>query len=201
MPTLHIVGDSISIQYGPHLQKFLSGTPWIYSRKEGPIGNIDYGGGANGGDSSMVLGYLTDCASAGKHWNLLLINCGLHDIKTDPITKTRQISEDSYRNNLHSILALAPTLAPRLIWIRTTPVVDAIHQKHSSAFHRHHADQQRYNAIADDVMRAANITAIDLDHFTRACGGDDVFCDHVHFTDPIRTQQAAYIAGWLTAQS
>lgn len=29
--------------------------------------------------------------------------------------------------------------------------------------------------------------------------GDEIYCDHVHFTDAVRAQQAAYIAGWLQA--
>jgi lysophospholipase L1-like esterase len=204
MPTLHIVGDSISMQYGPWLEKFLANTAWRYSRKEGPVSSIDHGGGANGGDSSHVLGYLRDCAAAKRHWDLLIVNCGLHDIKTDPVTKTRQVSDAHYRDHLEAIVALAPTLADRLLWIRTTPVVDAVHQRHSAAFHRHHADQQRVNAIAGDVMLAHAIPAIDLDHVTRALATadgniDHVFCDHVHFTDPVRQIQAACIAGWLTA--
>ena len=200
MPKLHILGDSISMHYGPYVEKFLAGTAWTYSRKEGPVGSIDHGGGANGGDSAAVLGYLRDCRAAGLRWDLLLVNCGLHDIKTDPATGARQVREDDYRANLQAVTALAPALAGRMAWIRTTHVVDAIHLRHNSAFHRHADDQARYNAIADAVMAAAGITVIDLDRLTRAIGGDEVFCDHVHFTEPVRVTQGAFLAGWLAGE-
>jgi len=37
---------------------------------------------------------------------------------------------------------------------------------------------------------------IDLYTFTSNLG-NDLYCDHVHFHDYIRRQQAAFIAGWL----
>jgi len=60
MKTVHIIGDSISIQYGPYLAKYVA-PHCQYSRKEGEVGNMDVPNGANGGDSSMVLEYLRKC--------------------------------------------------------------------------------------------------------------------------------------------
>jgi len=197
MPKLHVLGDSISMHYGPHLQRQLAGSGWDYSRKEGAPGDINLGGGANGGDSFCVLEYLRACATAGRHWDLLLVNCGLHDIKTDPASGVRQVPEATYRTNLQAVVAAGTAVAGRVAWIRTTHVVDALHNTRSSAFHRHDADHRRYNAVADEVMAAAGIPTIDLERLTRACGGDEVFCDHVHFAEWVRPIQAAFIAGWL----
>lgn len=198
MRSLHLVGDSISIQYGPHLELHLAGRLG-YSRKCGDHGNLDQPQGANGGDSGMVLAYLRGCRAAGLAWDALVINCGLHDIKTAPGTGQRQVPDDAYRANLEEIVLAARELAPRLVWIRTTPVVAAIHNARNSGFFRFEADQQRCNAIADAVMRAAGAPLIDLDGFTRSLGGDEVFCDHVHFTEPVRALQAAFVAGSLQA--
>lgn len=46
-------------------------------------------------------------------------------------------------------------------------------------------------------MMTDGVPAIDLFAFTRALGGNEIFCDHVHFTETVRQLQAAYIAGYL----
>jgi len=63
-------------------------------------------------------------------------------------------------------------------------------------FHRFAADCERYNAVADEIMTEAGRPIIDLHTFTRNLGRD-LYCDHVHFHESIRRQQAAFIAGWL----
>ena len=100
MKTVHVVGDSISIQYGPYLEKYL-GRHGRYSRKEDKIGNMELPEGANGGDSAMVLDYLRLCAAEELHWDLLVINCGLHDIKR--YNETCQINVADYEHNLRQI--------------------------------------------------------------------------------------------------
>ena len=47
-------------------------------------------------------------------------------------------------------------------------------------------------------MAAAGIPAIDLHGFTASIG-PELYCDHVHFHEPVREKQAAFIAGWLMA--
>jgi len=57
---LYVIGDSISIQYGPYLEAALRGV-MAYARKEGEeeaLLNLDIPQGANGGDSGMVLSFL-----------------------------------------------------------------------------------------------------------------------------------------------
>jgi len=53
MRSLFIIGDSISIQYGPHLKKMVEG--WLhYGRKRGEaeaLNDLDRPAGTNGGDS------------------------------------------------------------------------------------------------------------------------------------------------------
>ena len=64
------------------------------------------------------------------------------------------------------------------------------------AFHRFVADCLAYNDAADRVMAEAGVPSIDLFTFTRNLG-PDLYCDHVHFVEPIREKQAAFIAGWV----
>ncbi len=195
MFSLHVVGDSISQQYGPYLQRYLAG--WAeYSRKEYDPLEPDDPNAANGGDSARVLRYLRWRQSQECKWDCLLFNCGLHDLKTDPVTQARQVPLETYEHNLPQIIAVGRTLAPRLVWARTTPVVDAIHNAIQKEFHRHAADVDRYNAAADRIMAEHGVPVIDLFRFTRNLG-QDVYVDHVHFAESVRQLHAACIAGCL----
>ncbi len=193
--TLHVVGDSISIHYGPYLQTMLAGV-MAYSRKTAPDGSLDDAGAANGGDSSRVLAYLQSLQPEQK-FDALLLNCGLHDIKRDPVTNQPQIATDYYAANLRAILAEGKRLAKHAIWVRTTPVIDERHNRLNTAFRRFEVDVEAYNAIADRIMREHDIPIIDLFTFTRNLG-PAVYVDHVHFTAEVRAQQAAFIAGYLS---
>jgi hypothetical protein len=64
-------------------------------------------------------------------------------------------------------------------------------------FHRFAADCDAYNQVADEIMSAVGIPIIDLHTFTRNLG-PDLYCDHVHFHESVRAQQAAFLAGWLS---
>ena len=201
MMKIYIVGDSISIQYGPYLRAYLAG-PMEYSRKEGEEGallNLDHPQGANGGDSGMVLAFLKSKAeSGGIDADFLLVNCGLHDIKKDPHTGEKQVPIDAYAENLRAIVDIGTRMKPALIWIRTTPCDEAIHNRPGMAFHRFSADCDAYNGVADGIMAECDVPMIDLYGFTQRLG-PDVYCDHVHFHDHVREKQAAFIAGWLMA--
>jgi lysophospholipase L1-like esterase len=196
---LFVLGDSISIHYGPFLEERLKGN-CLYERKAAPIGrettDLDTGKGANGGDSSMVLDYLEKRFDEPTFRpDMLLLNCGLHDIKTDPATGARQIPEISYRINLTHIVDLLAGRSIQPAWIRTTHCVDRIHNSMSTSFSRYLADVDRYNHIADEVMKNAGIPIIDLYGFTRSLGDDgELFRDHVHFLPAICAQQAEFIA-------
>lgn len=194
LPTLHVVGDSISIHYGPYLQTMLTGV-MAYSRKTAPDGSLDEAGAANGGDSALVLEYLRNL-QLDRVFDVLLLNCGLHDIKRSLVTNQPQITTEQYAANLRSILVEGSRLAGRMSWIRTTPVIDERHNRLNTTFRRFEADVETYNAIADGVMREHGVSIIDLFSFTRTLG-PNVYIDHVHFTAEVRAQQAAFIAGHL----
>ena len=191
-PLLHIVGDSISMQYGPYLAQMLAGV-LTYSRKPAQSDEPD---SANGGDSAMVLDYLRQRLAQPPKIDLLMVNCGLHDIKMNPGQSDHQAPVAQYEQNLQAILGLARERDLPMIWVRTTPVVDAIHNSRSTRFKRYGRDVEQYNAAADRVMAAHNIATIDLFTFTRNLG-PDVYVDHVHYTAAVRAQHAAFIAGRL----
>ncbi len=199
LPKLFLIGDSISIQYGPYLEKYLQNLV-VFERKQDDgqaEKSLDVPTGANGGDSRMVLAYLKiKVNDPGFSPDILLLNCGLHDIKRDPETKKIQVGEEEYRQNLEEIVKLLKKKRIQLIWIRTTAVVDAVHNAKQRSFHRYSSDLEQYNKIADVICAKHRIPAIDLHGFTWKLGVEQ-FTDHVHYKEPARDLQAAYIAGFI----
>ena len=196
MPEVFVVGDSISMQYGPYLEAYLKGTA-SYQRKTDNAGVAPELGvpEVNGGDSRMVLEYLkAKTKDSDFRPDYLLLNCGLHDIKRDVETKELQVSATDYRENLQDIVELLTKYKIQVIWVRTTPVVDSIHNSKSKRFHRFSSDLKAYNEIADQVMVKNQVPVIDLYSFTWNLGVEQ-FMDHVHYREEARKLQAAYIAG------
>ena len=66
--------------------------------------------------------------------DVLLVNCGLHDIKSDKITGKKAIELAEYKTNLMKIRNLARTMKMKLIWINSTPVNDDIHNSKNVGF-------------------------------------------------------------------
>ena len=201
MKKLFILGDSISIQYRGYLQAMTRG---VFSfeinarEKQRAERDLDNPEGLNGGDSSAVLKKLTAYSAQGLlDYDVMLLNCGLHDIKRDKQTGAYQVPLALYRDNLRQIAALLGAQPGRLCWVRTTPVDDARHNR-LAPFDRFEDDVARCNAAADEILCAAGAAIIDLHGFTKNLG-DDVYVDHVHYAEAVRAQQAAFIAGFICA--
>jgi hypothetical protein len=202
LPRLFLVGDSISIYYTPFLQADTANFAQ-FSRKTSPLPESLpqqlSDPSVQGGDSRMVLKYLKDrYADADFRPEIVAVNCGLHDIKRVPKTNSIAVDAPEYRDNLAAILALVRSKGGQLVWINTTPVNDARHNSLSKEFYRYNADVERYNGIAALLFKQSNVPVIDLYNFTAQLG-DNQYIDHVHFTESIRTLQAAFIAGYLNS--
>jgi len=193
MKTIHVIGDSISIRYGPYLERYIS--PFLdYSRKGEKIGKIVNPEGDNGGDSSQMLMYIDRCIHQDAHWDMVIINCGLHDVRAFDRSRY-QVSVADYERNLNAIFDAASNITDRIVWVRTTPVIDERHNSLQDEFKRYNADIESYNAIADRIVADRQIWSIDLYTFTRSLGGAEIYADHVHFTPEISNLQGAFIAG------
>jgi lysophospholipase L1-like esterase len=195
---IFVLGDSISLQYGPDLEKYLAGQ-FTIERKAGDsvaFKDLNIPVGANGGDSRMVLQYLKlRLKDKTFHPDVMILNCGLHDIKREPGTNALAVSESDYRNNLENIYALVKAQKIPLIWVRTTGIIDSLHRK-NKAFNRFNKDIIHYNMIADTVFGRHHVPEIDLYTFT-AMQGEKRFIDHAHFLPEVRRLQAAFIAGFI----
>lgn len=194
-PTVFLMGDSISIHYGPYLIKYLEGTLDIDQKKIETLQGKEFS--RNGGDSRRVLAYLTaKLQQPGFKPDYLLLNCGLHDVGHDSITQQLQVPPDEYRKNLRSIFTLIQKNKIRIVWVTTTPVVDSIHNSRTKHLSRYAADLEQYNGIAAEVCKQYKVSTIDLHDFTVTLG-PGAYLDNVHYKEDIRALQASYIAGAL----
>ena len=194
-----VIGDSISIQYGPYLDTYL-GEEYVYDRlrREGtPFHSRDTLPIANGQDSRNVLKQVKRLLALPEFQpDILLLNCGLHDIKTDPQSQSQQVPLAEYQTNLDQIFGLIQQRKIPVFWVRTTPVVDSIHNRPNSSFHRYKTILAQYNAAADSLCSTFSIPQIDLHTFTESLGEGN-FVDHVHFSKEVRQLQGAYLAGYV----
>jgi lysophospholipase L1-like esterase len=201
MRRVFLLGDSISIGYAPFLRRFVDGHCAIQQKSgmEESLRDLNAAIGANGGDSGHCLSYLQAMVPCGRlQADLLLLNCGLHDIKCQPGMRSRQVSAEVYRENLCAILTLAREAFVPVLWVRTTPVEERVHNTPDCSVWRYEADVQTYNAIADEVMAAADVRSVDLHAFTcQIAPSGQRTTDGRHFPDYICELQGAFIAGWL----
>lgn len=195
---LLVIGDSISLGYGPELKNMLA-AKFYYETKNANAnaGNLDFPTGPNAGDSRMVLNYLRSLQKQRiENADLMLLNCGLHDIKIDRKTNKIVIDAKHYAANLDSILSLLKKMKQPTIWVKTTPVNDSIHNSKDVGFYRFNKDVIRYNQIADSLCNKYKIPVIDLYHFS-AVFPVSAYSDHIHFKPEYAKFQAAYIAGFI----
>lgn len=198
MKKVFVIGDSISLYYHKFLKERLNGKA-IYSRKgnenEIRIALQDPNNpfGANGGDSNLVIEYMKQLKNENNKFDILLVNCGLHDLRTDRETSIKQVDEEKYRANLFQIVELGKELSENFIWICTTHVDDDRHNKRKDGSFRYNDDVINYNKIAEEIMNCNEVPIIDLYTFTKKLENPNMYRDHVHFKDEISEKQAQFI--------
>lgn len=193
-----IIGDSISIHYGPYLQSLISDS-FYYDRKrdngeEKAENNLDDPQGANGGNSRMVREYLNNLISTKRLTaDVLILNCGLHDIKTNAKTGEKDIQLNEYVENLDYICALLKSAGVKFLWVNSTPVNDKIHNRGNVPFYRYDADVRIYNEEARKVMQKHGVKVIDLYGLSKSFPVN-AYMDHVHYREVYREKQANLIS-------
>ena len=197
MKSIMVMGDSISIHYGAYLINMLKSKFEVITREitDEAHQNLNLAVGGNCGDSGhlnvMLDKYLKD---ENYNFDILIFNCGLHDLRTDLDTGSKQVELPIYSKNLHAALEKLKKYHITPVWLRTTPVNDEVHNSKGELVLRYNADVIKYNAVADEIMEKSNVPIIDLYTFTQTLG-EELYCDHVHFNESIRTAQAAFVAG------
>ena len=200
---IYFIGDSISLHYGEFIIDALSDA-FIYVPRENvqeALDNINMAVGGNGGDSSRVLGLVKKQEEEGdiNNYDIILFNCGLHDIKRHPPKGSLQISPDVYEKNLYEIVDIIKKHGVSPVFLTTTHVSDEIHHAYleiNNGIERFNKDVLEYNKIALGIMEKYSVPVIDLYNYTLTFG-DAAYMDHVHYTTEVRKLQAEFIASEL----
>lgn len=195
-----IIGDSISLAYGKYLKEFLI-DEYILIRKSGmneAFKNLDDVKGANIGDSNNALRYIKNEYLNNNKYDIILFNCGLHDIRVDRHSKIIHVDELKYKVNIENIVKIISKMANKSIWINTTIINDSIHNNRNVGYLRYNKDVIKYNAIANEIMEKNDVNLIDLYKFTEELVGE-IYLDHVHFKEEIVKLQAEFIVKYINS--
>ncbi len=156
MKSILVLGDSISVHYGMYLKEMLCGF-FAFHQKDGreeALKDLDVAVGGNGGDSLRLLGIIREKYDNNLlNYDYVLFNCGLHDIKRDPLTAKIQVTVGEYKANLYSIFDFLKNAGALPIWIRTKMVVDERHNSRVKEFKRYNRDVAVYNEAADSIVK------------------------------------------------
>ncbi len=153
LPRVLLIGDSISIGYTVAVREMLRGKANVHRP---PVNCSSTRTGA-----SQIESWLGD-----RPWDVIHFNFGLHDLKyvvgdTAQLvaigTKDshRQVPVEEYRQNLERIVEVLKKTDAKLVWCNTTPVP-------KGAKGRIPGDVDIYNAVAQEVMKAAGVDTNDL---------------------------------------
>jgi lysophospholipase L1-like esterase len=170
---LLLIGDSIRWSYQPHVTEELADTCEV-------IG-VDMKIACR--DTRTTLNLFDDCcANSGAtivHWNN-----GLHDIsRSHEDDEQCRVPLDEYERNLEELFARLNQIAPgRIIWARTTPVIEARHNS-VKTFNRFNRDIDAYNAAADAIMAKHNVSVNDLHAVIARDPERYIRDDGVHFNE------------------
>jgi acyl-CoA thioesterase-1 len=161
LPNVLILGDSISVGYTRDVRARLAGRANVF-RPMAP------NGAAPENCQGTTLGLQKiDTWLAGRKWDVIHFNWGLHDLKhvnvagssensneaTDPVQATLAV----YQNNLRQIVAKLKATGARLVFATTTPVAPE-----TTGPLRSPDSPPAYNAAALEVMQPNAIRVNDL---------------------------------------
>jgi lysophospholipase L1-like esterase len=154
----------------------------------------------NASDSAHVLANLPDYLEAAGETALVVLNCGLHDIKTPFGSDQRQVPLADYRKNLTEIVSRLVYQRRKMIWATSTPV---IHERHhaTKGFDRYEQDARAYNAAAAEIVAAAEVPVIDLYAVVVSAGVETCLgLDGVHMTEAGNAALAEAVVAAVRAQ-
>ena len=157
-----ILGDSISMGYGPTVAKQLADLAFVVRPRNQNGGPENCAGTIHGVkriDDWLQMG--------GGNWDIIHFNFGLHDLKhVKPDGKNSNDANDppqadlvAYEKNLREIVAKLETTGATLIYCTTTPYPAGVKP------FRDPASAQQYNAVAKRIMLEHDIQINDLHAF------------------------------------
>lgn len=185
---LYVLGDSVSLHYGPYLDRILSTTN-------------DFKGilrlyPENTSSSSRLIELLNEDVRKFPN-DIIIWNSGLHDVRRNRDTKEIFTTIEEYKNNIEKIYNILKNKGFTQIFINSTPIYEEKHNNRSTGWIRKDLDVNTYNEEAERILEGLNVPVVDLYSFTKTLGVNALF-DHVHFKPEVRAEQAKYIAECIT---
>ncbi|HAS82631.1 MAG TPA: hypothetical protein DCS43_08175 [Verrucomicrobia bacterium] len=166
LPRVLVIGDSISMNYHEPAKKALAGIANVH--------RIDGNGGPSDRGVACMELWLGDYTQPGLHWDLILFNHGLHDLKQtyDEATGaygTHQVSINEFKANLEKEIAILRKTGAKLMWCSTSPVPNDSYGKWpEGTFGRRKDEDLVFNQAALDVMKnQPDIAVNDVNTFIR----------------------------------
>jgi isoamyl acetate esterase len=151
-------------------------------------------------DSGTLVKKIPEVARSGP-FDVIHLNCGLHDLKRNRQTLEYITHAEAYGRNLETLFERLRQDCARLIWATTTPVCDEWHQRHKP-FDRSERDVLRYNAISLSSATAGGLVINDLHRAIMNFGIERAHHDDgVHFNEAGSRLLAAAVADAILACS
>ena len=181
LPTVLLLGDSISIGYSPYVRDALAGIANIVRPSDAQGMLINCGSTAFGVEE--LDAWLAECKA-----DIIHFNWGLHDIayrhpdaqvygNRDKINGTLSVTPFDYAQNLQIIVQKLRTTGAKLVWATTTVVPP-------DEAGRFVGDEVKYNAIAQNIMQQMDIPVNDLYAVTAPFAASMFVCPgDVHYTE------------------
>jgi lysophospholipase L1-like esterase len=170
MVTVVLIGDSIRLGYQEVVAHELGTEAAVWAPKE------------NGGTSANVLARLDDWVIE-REPEIVHLNCGLHDLRTDRASKQKAVALAQYVENVGRIFGrIQGETNATLVWASTTPVNEEWHTR-EKPFDRYEVDVAAYNRAARTVAERLAVPVNDLFEAVMRAGRDRfLLADGVHFT-------------------
>ena len=200
---LMLIGDSIAFEYGPYLKKMIDDKFVMYEKDGREIAavDLDVAVGGNAGDSKNVVRFVKQMESEGRfNFDLLLFNCGLHDLKRNKPGLELQVPITEYESNLREVVEICKKNNVSAIFVDITPIIDSRYTE-NYPFIRHNSDVKEYNNVAINVMKEKGVPVIGLNEFTLSLGElSETTRDHAHYYPEVQQKQARFIADYIMSE-
>jgi lysophospholipase L1-like esterase len=170
-----LIGDSIRMGYQATVAAALADVADVWGPEE------------NGAHSVNILIHLHHWIIQ-KEFDVLHINCGLHDLRTIVYGERAPVVPlEHYRQNVETILRTIRQHCPgKIVWATTTPILyERAHRVHGKwqDFDRFEEDVVTYNRAAVEAATAAGVEINDLYSVVESAGREKILHDDgVHFT-------------------
>lgn len=197
LPNVLIIGDSISIGFTRNVRALLVGKANVYRPCLADGTRSD-----NCGDTAKGLQCL-DAWLAGRDWDVIHFNWGMHDVKyvpvkdekgkiPDPKNRKQVRTPEEYAQNLEQLVAKLKARGKKLIFATTTLVPPGEPA-------RIPGDELKYNQAAVEVMQKHGIKVNDLHALTAQFPANYFYAPaNVHYSSEgyqkLADQVAKYIA-------